>query len=98
MRILLFTIFLSACAYNPIIDTNGRSGTMENTRAEFITSDLIDCKTLAKQETSTTFDVVKVAYNYYFRAFALYLPQKAEYAYPSMFRKCLQQRGHSVVN
>ena len=42
---LLFT--LQACAYNPVIDTAGRSGTFNNDMAREITNDVQHCQKLA---------------------------------------------------
>ena len=47
-----FATLLQACAYKPVIDTKGRSGTFDNSRADEITDDLITCKTLAKNNTN----------------------------------------------
>ena len=45
----ILAIFLNACAYNPIIDTAGKSGTFNTDQAKEITNDLQHCKTLADQ-------------------------------------------------
>ena len=50
-KILLIAILvtsLQACTYRPIIDSNGRSGTFDNSRAENITNDIILCEQLAE--------------------------------------------------
>ena len=43
---------LTNCAYNPVIDTAGRSGTFNDTKAVEITNDLQHCKTIAKNNTT----------------------------------------------
>ena len=58
--LLLVSLLLSNCAYNPVIDTAGRSGTFDEDKAKEITNDLQHCK--------------------------------------MVYRKCLINRGHSVLN
>ena len=48
----LLCTLLNACAYKPIIDTNGRSGTFDKSKAENITNDIILCEELAKKNTN----------------------------------------------
>ena len=48
MPILLFVV---GCAYNPVIDTAGRSGTFNQSKADKITDDVMLCKQLAKKHT-----------------------------------------------
>ena len=83
----LLGIFLSSCAYNPIIDTAGRSGTFKNTKAVEITNDLQHCKTIA--ENNTTF-----LGNIFYWSMSPTMDTK----YESLVRKCLSIRGHSVLN
>jgi hypothetical protein len=46
--LLVLGICLTNCAYNPVIDTAGRSGTFDSDKASEITNDLQHCKMLAK--------------------------------------------------
>ena len=48
----LVCTLLNACAYKPIIDTAGKSGTFNTDQAKEITNDLQHCKTLAKNNTT----------------------------------------------
>ena len=48
----LLATLLQGCAYKPIIDTAGRSGTFDSDRANLITDDQLHCKTLAKDNTN----------------------------------------------
>ena len=100
MRYILIVIMvlLTSCAYNPVIDTAGQSGTFNKSQATNITNDIQHCKTLAKEHSSSLTEAYKRFYNYYLRAGTLYLADKLEYNYPSMARKCLSNRGHSVLN
>jgi len=78
---------LSACAYKPIIDTAGRSGTFNNDQAKEITNDMQHCKTLAKENTTFVGNIV-------YWSLSPTMDTKKE----SLIRKCLTNRGHSVLN
>ena len=78
---------LSACAYKPIIDTAGRSGTFNNDQAKEITNDKILCRKLAKDNTSFVGNIV-------YWSLSPTMDTKKE----SLIRKCLTNRGHSVLN
>ena len=78
---------LSACAYKPVIDTAGRSGTFNNDQAKEITNDMQHCKTLAKDNTSFVGNIV-------YWSLSPTMDTKKE----SLIRKCLQGRGHSILN
>ena len=78
---------LSACAYKPIIDTAGKSGTFNTDQAKEITNDMQHCKTLAKNNTSFVGNIV-------YWTLSPTMDTKKE----SLTRKCLTNRGHSVLN
>ena len=78
---------LSACAYKPLIDTAGRSGTFDTDQAKEITNDMQHCKTLAKDNTSFVGNIV-------YWSLSPTMDTKKE----SLIRKCLTNRGHSVLN
>jgi len=90
-KTILFTVvfctLLSACAYKPIIDTAGRSGTFNNDQAKEITNDMQHCKTLAKENTTFVGNIV-------YWSLSPTMDTKKE----SLIRKCLTNRGHSVLN
>ena len=90
-KILLITLFLglltSCASYKPIVDTGGRSGTFDEDKAKEISNDLQHCKQLAKDNTSITSNI----------SFWLISP-KAETQYADIYRKCMINRGHSVLN
>lgn len=96
--LFLILISLNNCAFNPIVDTSGRSGTFDKSQAVELTNDLQHCQTLAKENTSKLIESSKYIYNYYLRASVLWLSPKANYNYPKLYRSCLQGRGHSVLN
>ena len=97
--IVLSLTLLQGCAtYKPIVDTAGRSGTFNETKAKEITNDLMLCKKLAKDNTNTLVESGKVIYNVWWRASSLWLADKIEYKYPKIYRNCMNNRGHSIVN
>ena len=83
----LVCTLLNACAYKPIIDTAGKSGTFNTDQAKEITNDLQHCKTLAKNNTSFVGNIV-------YWTLSPTMDSKEE----SLTRKCLTNRGHSVLN
>ena len=88
-RILLFIslIMLASCSYKPVVDTAGRSGTFNENKAHKITDDLQHCQKLAKNNTSFIGNIV-----YWIGS------PEADTEYQSLYRKCLTNRGHSVLN
>ncbi|MDB9743878.1 hypothetical protein OAB09_05340 [Pelagibacteraceae bacterium] len=91
MKKLLFslslTIIISACSYKPVIDTAGRSGTYNEDKAKEITNDMQHCKQIARENSNLVSN-----FSFWFMS-----PQ-AETKYTSLYRKCLINRGHSVLN
>jgi len=78
---------LSACAYKPLIDTAGKSGTFTTDQAKEITNDMQHCKTLAKNNTTFVGNIL-------YWTLSPTMDSKEE----SLTRKCLTNRGHSVLN
>ena len=83
----IFVAFLQGCSYKPIIDTAGRSGTFDISKAEEITNDMQHCKTLAKDNVNF---VSNISY--------WVLSPSMDTKFESIYRKCLTKRGHSVLN
>ena len=83
----LVCTLLNACAYKPIIDTAGRSGTFDSDQAKEITNDEMHCEKLAKDNTNFISNITFWALN-----------QNMDTKYESIMRKCLTKRGHSVLN
>ena len=89
-NILLIAILvtsLRACSYKPIIDTAGRSGTFNEDKAKEITNDIQHCKYLAKENTNFISNITYWT-----------LSPTMDTKYESIMRKCLDKRGHSVLN
>jgi len=97
MTILVCTL-LNGCAYNPIIDSNGKSGTFTEDKANQITNDIILCEQLAEKHTNDLVESYKVVHNWYLRPSTLWLMPKAEYTNQKLVKNCLTNRGHSVLN
>ncbi len=83
----LLCTLLNACTYKPLVDTSGRSGTFDNSKAEEITNDMQHCKTIAKENSNFVSNIL-------YWSVSPTLDTKFE----SIYRKCLTQRGHSILN
>ena len=87
LLIMLSLSLLQACSYRPIIDSAGRSGTFNNDQAKEITNDIQHCKTLAKENSTFVGNIL-------YWSLSPTMDTKKE----SLIRKCLTNRGHSVLN
>jgi len=91
IRLIFLTLFvalLTSCAsYKPLVDTAGRSGTFDEDKAKEISNDLQHCKQMAKDNISITSNI----------SFWLMSPT-AQTQYEDIYRKCMINRGHSVLN
>ena len=74
----LLCTLLNACAYKPIIDTAGRSGTFDSDQAKEITNDTQHCDKLAKDNTNFISNLTFCA-----------LHQNMDTKYETIKRKCL---------
>ena len=91
IRLVFLTLFfglLTSCAsYKPLVDTAGRSGTFDDDKAKEISNDLQHCKQMAKDNISITSNI----------SFWLMSPT-AQTQYEDIYRKCMVNRGHSILN
>nr|BAR20402.1 hypothetical protein [uncultured Mediterranean phage uvMED] len=88
MLIGLSITLLQGCAkYEPLVDTRGRSGTYNESRAEEITNDKLLCSQFAKNNTTKMSNVT----------YWIFSP-KMETRYQAYYKQCLLGRGHSVIN
>lgn len=88
MLIGLSITLLQGCGkYEPLVDTRGRSGTYNESRAEEITNDKLLCSQFAKNNTTKMSNVT----------YWIFSP-KMETRYQAYYRQCLHNRGHSVIN
>ena len=86
-KLIFLIIFVQGCSYNHIIDTAGRSGTFNETKAVEITNDIQHCDTIAKKNSNF---VTNITY--------WVLSPTMDTKYEDLSRKCLQNRGHSILN
>ena len=96
--ILIVGLLITGCAYNPVIDTAGRSGTFHEEKAVEITNDVQHCRELADEHTVRTLDYMQEAVNMYVSYGTLGIVPRRESTYKVRVRKCLEGRGHSVLN
>ena len=91
IRLVFLTLFfglLTSCAsYKPLVDTAGRSGTFDEDKAKEISNDLQHCKQMVKDNISITSNI----------SFWLMSPT-AQTQYQDIYRKCMINRGHIVLN
>lgn len=90
-------LLMTACSYKPVVDTAGRSGTYNEDRAREITNDIQHCERLVDTHINRTWDSTQQAINWYFSTASLGIIPRKESAYRSAVRKCLTNRGHSVI-
>ena len=88
-KLLIATLvcLLQACSYKPLVDSSGRSGTFDISKAEEITNDTQHCKTLAKDNSNFVSNILYWS-----------VSPTLDTKYESIVRKCLTQRGHSILN
>ena len=83
----LMMLVSNCTSYKPIVDSAGRSGTFPNAKAEEITNDLQHCETLADKNTS-----------FFGNLGHLITSPTAETKYKMIYKNCMKNRGHSVLN
>ena len=95
----LILLNLTNCStYKPIIDTKGRAGTWNEARATEITDDIQHCTMLADQYVTTSMEVQNWVITNILRPASLGVVSKAEDTRKNYIRKCLHNRGHSLLN
>ena len=87
LTLVIVCTLLNACAYKPIIDTAGRSGTFDTDQTKEITNDTQHCQTIAKDNTNMISNILYWS-----------VSPTMDTKYESIMRKCLTKRGHSVLN
>ena len=100
-KILLSLILLnliSCTTYKPVIDTAGRSGSFNENRAERISDDIILCTKFAENNLSDTQEFQSWVLDNIFRPATLGVLDKQADTRKNYIRKCLANRGHSVLN
>ena len=95
--LIMMLLVTTNCAYKPVIDTAGRSGTFDDSKATEITNDIQHCDKLAKDHINQMWDMMAQAGNIYLSTGTLGLIPKREMETHKVTRKCLENRGHSVI-
>lgn len=85
--LVLLSLFVTNCAYKPVVDTAGRSGTFNQSKADQITNDLQHCDVIAEQNSNFVGDIIH----------AIFDPD-TQTEYEVIYKKCLTNRGHSILN
>tara|TARA_R100001591_G_scaffold56239_2_gene65983 strand:+ start:1426 stop:1734 length:309 start_codon:yes stop_codon:yes gene_type:complete len=96
-KALILCIFLVNCAYNPKVDTAGRSGTFDKSRAEHLSNDLVICKEITDKNVNYYVEGAAVVNNWILRPVSLFVIPKIEYKEKKIYDDCLYGRGHSVL-
>tara|TARA_R100001460_G_scaffold45472_3_gene82660 strand:- start:3511 stop:3816 length:306 start_codon:yes stop_codon:yes gene_type:complete len=94
---ILAFLALTNCAYNPKIDTAGRSGTFPQAKAVEVTNDIQHCKQFANDNTFRLYDSLNWGWGQYFHIATLGIVPARELKYKKRVQKCLEGRGHSVI-
>ena len=90
---------LQGCAtYKPVIDTNGRSGTFNESTAKNLTANINDCNNIVDKNVIQTIDYGKYVMRKYWEAVSLGLIKAGEPKSKTMKRKCLETLGHAVLD
>jgi len=96
-KVIILCLALTNCAYNPKVDTVGRSGTFDKSRAEQLTNDLVICRDLTDQNVNYFVEGYAYVHNFVIRPQTLWLIPKMEYKEKKIMNNCLTGRGHSVL-
>ena len=94
----LLVCLLQACVPKVVIDTKGRSGTFDYSRAEDLTNDKIICQQLVKDNVNLVFDYTRFAFTKYVEIGTIGLIKSDELQSKKIYRNCLKGRNHNVIN
>jgi hypothetical protein len=101
MRILLSLVIISltSCStYKPVVDTSGRSGTFPDSKSDNITNDTILCTKFAENTLSDSQEFQAWIIDNILRPASLGVVSKADDTRKNYIRKCMINRGHSILN
>ena len=98
ISLVIFLILVNCSTYKPVIDTAGRSGTFNEVRAERITDDITLCTKFAEDTLSDSQEFQGWIIDNILRPASLEVVSKADDTRKNYIRKCLNNRGHSVLN
>ena len=96
---LILILTISNCtSYKAVVDTAGRSGTFPNSKAEDITNDIILCEKFAEKTLSDSQEFQAWIIDNVLRPASLGVVGKADDTRKNYIRKCMINRGHSILN
>ena len=96
---LILIITISNCStYKPVVDTAGRSGTFPDGKSENITNDTILCTKFAENTLSDSQELQSWIIDNVLRPASLGVVSKADDTRKNYIRKCMINRGHSILN
>jgi hypothetical protein len=95
---LLLILVTNCSTYKPVVDSSGRSGTFPQSQAELITNDTILCTKFAENTLSDSQEFQGWLIDNIFRPASLGVVSKADDTRKNYIRKCMTNRGHSVLN
>ena len=81
-----------------VVDTKGRSGTFDYSRAEDLTNDQILCEELVKENVNLVFDYTRFAFAKYVELGTVGFVKADELKSKKINRECLKNRGHSILD
>lgn len=96
--IVLSLTLLQGCATKLVVDTKGRSGTFDKSRADELTDDRIICKKIVDENVNLLFDNGKWLFAKYMEYGTVGLLKAPERKSTKINRNCLTKRGHAVLN
>ena len=95
----LILVNLTNCStYKPVVDTAGRSGTFPDGKSENITNDTILCTKFAENTLSDSQEFQSWIIDNVLRPASLGVVSKADDTRKNYIRKCMINRGHSILN
>src|SRR6056300_941245 len=77
--LIISSLLLANCAYNPKVDTVGRSGTFDKSRAEQLTNDLVICRELVDSNVNYFVEGYAYVHKWVIRPQTLFIVPKMEY-------------------
>ena len=96
---LILILTISNCStYKPVVDTSGRSGTFPDGKSENITNDTILCTKFAENTLSDSQEFQAWIIDNVLRPASLGVVSKADDTRKNYIRKCMINRGHSILN
>ena len=98
LGLILILLITNCTSYKAVIDTSGRSGTFPHSKAEDITNDIILCEKFAEKTLSDSQEFQAWLIDNIFRPASLGVVSKADDTRKNYTRKCLINRGHSLLN